>query len=119
MMPLRARLPLGPPIELCVQRGERARLACRVRSPRRTHGPVGGAPTGAAEAAALPKSNCIVPASQCIYEPDRRQPKFPAPGGGHLASYPVLLALVQTPGRDGTIVTAGLLSMGFWREGNT
>jgi len=34
--------------------GERTRLACSVRCPRRTHGPVGGAPAGAAEAAALP-----------------------------------------------------------------
>ena len=48
--------------------GERTHLACRVRRPRRTHGPVGGSPTGAADpssvavlrreaAAALPTLN--------------------------------------------------------------
>ena len=53
---------------VCVYRGERTRLAGHVRRPRRTHGPVGGAPTGAAEpssvavlrrveAAALPTPN--------------------------------------------------------------
>src|SRR2546425_10552121 len=53
---------------VCVYRGERTRPACHVRRPRRTHGPVGGAPTGAAdpssvavlrrvEAAALPTPN--------------------------------------------------------------
>ena len=36
--------------------GERTRLACRALHLRRTHGPVDGAPTGAAEAAALPNA---------------------------------------------------------------
>src|SRR5438874_12618309 len=41
---------------------ERTRLACRVRRPRRTYRPVGGAPAGAAEAAALPSLNrCFFP----------------------------------------------------------
>ena len=47
----------GQPGFVCFYSGERTRLTCSVRRLRRTHGPIGGAPTGAAEAAALPHAN--------------------------------------------------------------
>ncbi len=46
--------------------GERTRLACRVRRPRRTHDPVSGAPTSAAEAAALPRTLISYPADEPV-----------------------------------------------------
>jgi len=46
-------LTLAPFPHICLAWGAHA-PGVHVRRPRRTHGPVGGAPTGAAEAAALP-----------------------------------------------------------------